>query len=71
MKNLDTTQDHGNNFFSADVHQYNIAFYIVHVQVNSDLFYLILYFFDSCIPGNSGQLKKAYLCFPMVCTNEK
>ena len=30
---LGTAQDHGNNFFSANVHQCNIAFKVLHAQV--------------------------------------
>ena len=29
---LDTAQDHGNNFFSANVHQCDMPYSVVHVQ---------------------------------------
>ena len=45
---LDTTQDHGNIDVSANAHQYNISFSVVHVQVCSKSFIF------SCWPGQGG-----------------
>ena len=65
---LDIAQDHGNGIFSsANFHQCNITFSVVHVHVGFKSFYLLVYSFIAS--QGCGQLNKAYLCFRLVCTN--